>query len=139
MEREYSQNYDYNGNDGFQEKDQRYNGYKHADYKRASRCKQDQHSRYQEQPWGTFGYEDEYDQQKSIGYEERCHRTNGWNTGYKQNYGYVTDQWQIVDNNRYQLDQRINEAYLENQPVVNRAEDEDEFELFLNGPFAAKR
>ena len=132
MEREHSQHFDYKGNDGFQEKDQSYNGYKHADYKREVRYKQDQHSR-------TFGYEDEYDKHISIGYEERYNRTNGWNTGCKQNYGYVNDQWQIIDNNRYQLDQRTNEAYLENQPVVQREEEEDEFEQFLNGPFAAKR
>ena len=139
MEREHSQHYDYNGNDGFQEKDQRYNGYKHADYKQASRFKPGHHSRYQGQPWGTNRIEDEYDGQGSVGYEERYHGTNGWNTGNKQNYGYVTDQWQIIGNNRYHLDQRINEAYLENQPVVNREEEVDEFELFLNGPFAAKR
>ena len=133
MEREQSQNYDYMGDDGFQSKVQRY---KPAHYQTASRYKQDPNSRCQEQPWGTIGYEDEYDQHRSIGYDERYHRTNGWNIGYKQNYEYVNDQWQIIDNNRYQVDQRINEAFLENQPVVNR--EEDEFEQFLNGPFAKR-
>ena len=138
MKQEQSQHFDCMGNDGYQSNGQRYNGYKHADYKRRNRFKQDCNSKYQEQAWGTFGYENEYDQHRSIEYEERLHRTNGWNTGYKQNYGYVTDQWQIINNNRYHLDQRINEAYLENQPVVNREEEEDEFEQFLNGPFAKR-
>ena len=138
IEHQQSQQSEFLAGDEYQEKSQSYERCRFQNYQRAIRYKLDPPG-YQE-AWRPQEHKEEYDCQgpSGYGYEERCDRNNAWKGSYHQNYGYDKNQWQIVDNSGFQLDQRINEACLENQSVGHRDNEEDEFEQFLNGPFAKK-
>ena len=138
IELQQSQQSEFLPRDEYQEKGQSYERCRFQDFQRAIRYKLDPPG-YQE-AWRPQEHQKGYDCQgtSGYGYEERCGIDNGWKGSYHQNHGFAKNQWQIVDNSGFQLDQRINEACLENQPVGHRDNEEDEFEQFLNGPFAKK-
>ena len=81
----------------------------------------------QDQRWGGVQYQGQH------GYEGGYDREE-----YQQQYGYKNNHWQIIQNNCFHLNQHENEANLENNPVAEGNNIEDEFEQFLNGPFAKK-
>ena len=87
----------------------------------------------QDYAWSPVQYQGKYGCQGGGGYEGRYERDE-----YQQQYGCRTNQWQITDNNCFQRNSLVNEANLENNPVTNGNDLEDEFEQFLNGPFAKK-
>ena len=80
----------------------------------------------QDHTWGPVQYQEQYGCQTDEG---RYNREE-----YQQQYGYKNNHWQIIQNNHL----HENEANLQNNQVTEGNNVEDEFEQFLNGPFAKK-
>ena len=84
---------------------------------------------YQEQPWRTARYQNEYVGQ--MGYENRYNQPNGRDGRHQQHYGYVNNPWQMLADNRFPMAHK----WMGNQFVPDgEMEEEDEFEQFRNGP-----
>ena len=88
----------------------------------------------------------QYDHQRTNGYQYSYRHSNGYENEQWHNNGYYNDQpkhnaptldkqWK---KNGYHHDNRRDETYQDTQPVKKAEVEEDEFELFLNGPFPKK-
>ena len=127
MEQERKQNYEITRGDEFFKEKERGGTYRSSMNESQGYVRDSPERYYGEQYWRTYGYDDDYFWEKKNEYP--IGQRDGWTVELQEKCG----RWETQGNNRYQVEHAVN---LE----VNQRdeEEEDEFEQFLNGPFAKK-